>query len=422
MVGAEACQGDLKQFYASIKLIVEQWNLQRVLLRDELDPDGRILEMILRTLIWGIKCVSAQSETAIIKLAEHILKDYPLLAKFLLDSRFVDDIADSAAKKETLEKITGQADYFFDKLGLGCKGWSYSGSNPPEEVSGGEDHVKVAGMIWYTLLDSLEIPLPELHFSNKSRGRLVAGSKVYDGSMSMDEFVPAKLTRRMIVSKNSSIFDLAGKLVPALITLKSDVSEAIKETKNWDDAVAPELRSKWVQNFMRIEDLRGIKFNRAIMPLDAVDTKLNILTGGDVAKAKIVGCWGRFLRKNGKFSCQLLIGRSLIGNINSTIPKEELEVLMMACNLSMIVRMALDDWMDSHIEFGDSSIALCWTTSEKKRLSLYHRNRCAQIRRATEVTNLYHYTTDEWLSRRDLFGVQEEPRLFRQRPEIQNTY
>ena len=136
------------------------------------------------------------------------------------------DIADSAAKKETIEKITGQADYFFDKLGLGCKGWSYSGSNPPEEVSGGKDHVKVAGMIWYTLLDSLEIPLPELHFSNKSRGRLVAGSKVYDGSMSMEEFVPAKLTRRMIVSKNSSIFDLAGKLVPALITLKSDVSEA----------------------------------------------------------------------------------------------------------------------------------------------------------------------------------------------------
>ena len=68
---------------------------------------------------------------------------------------------------------------------------------------------------------------------------------------------------------------------------------------------------------------------------------------------------------------------------------------MMACNLSMIVRMALDDWMNSHIEFGDSSIALCWTTAEKKRLSLYHRNRCAQIRRATEVSNLYHCITDQ---------------------------
>ena len=33
-IGAEAMQGDLKQFYASIKLVTEQWNLQRVLLKD----------------------------------------------------------------------------------------------------------------------------------------------------------------------------------------------------------------------------------------------------------------------------------------------------------------------------------------------------------------------------------------------------
>ena len=61
LFGNEACQVDLKQFYASIKLIVEQWNLQRVLMRDELDPGGKILELILRTLIWGLKCVSAGS-------------------------------------------------------------------------------------------------------------------------------------------------------------------------------------------------------------------------------------------------------------------------------------------------------------------------------------------------------------------------
>ena len=71
----------------------------------------------------------------------------------------------------------------------------------------------------------------------------------------MDKFVPEKLTRRMIVSKFSSIFDLPGKLVPVLTALKADVSEAIMETKNWDDPVSPELRSRWVRNFLKIEEL-----------------------------------------------------------------------------------------------------------------------------------------------------------------------
>ena len=51
--------------------------------------------------------------------------------------------------------------------------------------------------------------------------------------------------------------------------------------------------------------------------------------------------------------------------------------------------------MDQHILFGDSVIALCWVTSEKLRLSLFHRNRVLQVRRGTELENLYHIKTDK---------------------------
>ena len=71
-VGRVAVQGDLKQFYASIQLIIEQWNLQRVLYKENLDPKGEVLEGVIKTLIWGVKSVSAQSECSILKLAEFI--------------------------------------------------------------------------------------------------------------------------------------------------------------------------------------------------------------------------------------------------------------------------------------------------------------------------------------------------------------
>ena len=76
-IGKYAVQGDLKTFYASIKLVPEQWNLQRILYKQDLNPDAEIQEAVIKTLIWGVKSVSALSECAIIKLAEAVRESNP---------------------------------------------------------------------------------------------------------------------------------------------------------------------------------------------------------------------------------------------------------------------------------------------------------------------------------------------------------
>ena len=132
------------------------------------------------------------------------------------------------------------------------------------------------------------------------------------------------------------------------------------------------------------------------MPNNAVNTDMDIIVAVDASeKMKVVGAWGLFRLKSGDFSCQLIIGRSLLADEESTIPKNELDAMTMGSNLCWIVRQALDKWVSSFILIGDSTIALCWTTSEKKRLSLFHRNRCAQIRRGSELEALYHVATDQ---------------------------
>ena len=181
--GKVACQGDLKQFYASIKLVEDQWNLQRVLFKDNLDPEAEPIEAIIRTLIWGIKSVSAQSEAAIIKLADCVRDKQPLLADFLTNSRFVDDLGDSAENLDILQKLITQADDLFSQVGLGCKGWSLSGTSPPSEVCEEGDMVSIGGMKWFSKLDMLEVPVPALHFSKKVRGRISVGTEVFTGSL-----------------------------------------------------------------------------------------------------------------------------------------------------------------------------------------------------------------------------------------------
>ena len=107
----------------------------------------------------------------------------------------------------------------------------------------------------------------------------------------------------MIFSKKASVFDILGKFVPIDTRLKLDLRKAVQTTQGWDDPVPPELRSKWVSNFWMLEKLRGIRFKRAKMPMEAVDGKIDLITAGDAAEdSKIAAAWARFKLKDGSYS------------------------------------------------------------------------------------------------------------------------
>ena len=94
MVGPVALIGDASTFYNCVQLEECDWTYQRLLLRDNLDPDNKVLEAVVTTLIYGVTCVSAQTEHAITLLAEKIRDEMPDVALFLLLQRYVDDFGD----------------------------------------------------------------------------------------------------------------------------------------------------------------------------------------------------------------------------------------------------------------------------------------------------------------------------------------
>lgn len=162
------------------------------------------------------------------------------------------------------------------------------------------------------------------------------------------------------------------------------------ETEDWDSPVSLDTRKLWVVNLWKMYNMQGIHFQRAIIPVDAVSLDLQLLAAGDAADLKVAGVWGRFLRTNGQYSCQLLIGRSLLCRPDSTVPKDELESITICSNLLFIVRQALQNWSHDYVIIGDSVIAISWITSENKRMSIFHRNRVNQFLRHTDNNKLMH--------------------------------
>ena len=395
IMGPVACSGDLRQFYTSIALAPDQYNLQRCLWRDDMNLDNPLVELVIISLIFGVRSVSALSERAILDLAAMVKSANPRLAEFLVSSRFVDDLADSDKDRETIDKIIEAADKLFESAGLRIKGWCISNQSPHPEVTHDNMSVDIGGMTWWTVLDTMSIKIPPLHFGTKSRGKLTVGTEIFDGTMAdLKTFVPQKLTRRNIVSKFASLYDPLGKFTPLTAAMKIHVRKAVKETTDWDGVVTPETRLLWVDNYWRLHNMKDVHFHRPRIPHDAATTDLELIGAVDASnELKICGVWARFLRKNGEYSCQLVIGRSLLSKEGSSIPKEELEALAIGSNLLWVVRRALDGWNVDYKLLSDSVISLCWCTAENKRLSLYHRNRANQVKMNTDLSKLFFVRT-----------------------------
>ena len=130
------------------------------------------MQAVIVTLMYGVKSVSAQSEEAMIRLARDFQAMYPALAELLLTGRYVDDMAASKATMEELKQLVRDAEIVFKKVDISCKGCTFDGEDPPEEVSGGEPSIGVAGLTWFPKIDVVCVNIPRLHFGHVRRGRL----------------------------------------------------------------------------------------------------------------------------------------------------------------------------------------------------------------------------------------------------------
>jgi hypothetical protein len=69
-IGKFAMTGDLQQFYNACKQVPTQWNLERFLFKADLNPAAPVEEGLIKTFIYGVSSVSAQSENGMKKLGD----------------------------------------------------------------------------------------------------------------------------------------------------------------------------------------------------------------------------------------------------------------------------------------------------------------------------------------------------------------
>ena len=382
---AIAIHTDVKQLYNRIILKEDNWCFQRYIWQNELDPTKLPVEKVIKTVIYGIRSSGNQAERGVRMTADEKETSHPKEHEVIHKDLFADDCMTGDSSVAKVNQLADGLEEVLAHGGFQLKGFTFSGRPPDPELSKDGQSINVAGMKWFPEEDVLQLNISRLNFSRKRCGKKDTSEKNY--------IVPEKLTRRDCASKVGEVFDLTGRVAPITASFKVDLHKLSK--LKWDDVIPEELRPTWLSNFELMEDLKNIRFKRAVVPEDAVDLNINTIDTGDASGTVAASAiYVRFLRKNGDHSCQLVFARTKLLDEGISQPRAELLAAQLNAHTGEVVHRSFGAYHKSSIKLTDSQIVLHWLNNAELKMKTFVRNRVIDICRFTHPT-LWKYVKSE---------------------------
>ena len=359
---------DIKQMYNRIMLKEEYWCFQRYLWSEGLNPSKDPEEKVILSIIYGMVSSGNQAEYALRMIAELSKDTHPEAYRIIHNDLYADDCITGADSLKSAMKYANELEESLEKGEFHLKGFTYSGQVPNKELSADEKSIVLAGTLYFPEDDELQLNIKPLNFAKKVNGKKDKSKKHYE--------IPENLNRRHCCSKVGEIFDLRGLVAPITAKFKIDMHQLVTRPLNWDDVLPPELRTIWCSNFELMEELKNVRFKRAIIPSDAVNLEINTIDTADASKS--IACaaiYARFKRKNGRYSCQLVFARTKLLPEDNNQPRGELVAQVLSVHTGELVRRSFGKYHVKAVKLTDSQIVAHWLNNIDLRLNIFVRNR-----------------------------------------------
>ena len=381
---------DVRKMYNTVKLNEDFWQYQLYYWHDQLSVDAEPYIGVVKTLIYGVRSSGNQAESALRKTADLFREDYPEACEAICKDTYVDDCLSGSTSEEDRERIADEMQTVVESTGFRFKAFTFSGWDPPSEFTTDGKSARVAGMKWFSKEDKISLSTGDMNFSKKRRGRKCADS---DG-------IPEEFTRSDCASKVLGVFDLTGKAVPVTCAFKLDLRTLVDQKLSWQDDIPSEFKSLWLANFKTIQDLAEVKFERAVVPIDAVSLDVDTIDLGDASDSLICSAiYVRFLRKTGEYSCQLIFARSkLVPQDIKSIPRAELIAAHTNASTSHVVSLSLGDRHKGCVKLTDSQVSLFWICNTKITLKQWARNTVVDITRLSDRSKWFYVKSSDNLA------------------------
>ena len=390
----KACfTADISMAYNTIKLKPEFYCYQKMLWRDALSIDGDTIEMIIRTMIYGVRPAGQITSEGFLVVADAAEDDDPELkpgSDVIRKKRYVDDLLPSFQTVNDRDIASEAVEKVLDYGSMNVKAITKSGSPPSEKVSVDGIHCGLVGYKWDSENDEIGLDIKPLFFGKAKRGKL---PPTVEGDIG--EALQKVFTKRVVTGKVASVFDPLGQAIPVTARVKLDLSDIVKLKVDWDDMLPADLLPTWVHNLEQIQQLSKMKVPRSIFSNPVVmEDGVTLIVCTDASQSiAVAAVYARMRLIDGGYVCNLVLGKSKLVT-KQTVPKAELKACTLGCVLASLVKRNFGNCVNRVIFATDSLISLFWINCDTRPLQTAVRNQVIEIRRLCNIEDWHHVPSE----------------------------
>lgn len=370
-----AC-ADIEKMYRQCLVDKSQRELQLILWRDS--PSDAFNVYQLNTVTYGTASAPFLAVRCLKQLALECAD--PTVARTINEDFYVDDLCTGA---DTIEEITHICRETEKQLNLGClplRKWvfnydcdtlQFDSICASRELSLGEHtHSKTLGLGWYNKTD-------ELHFHTELTPNL------------------KPLTKRVILSELSQIFDPLGLLSPTIMIAKILLQKLWLLKLTWDDPVPSDVKHSWELFVSNLSELNSLRIPRHVKGNEPLSIELHLFT--DASQNAFGSCaYVRTFCRNGSVCVRLICSKGKVMPLKPiSIPRAELCSALLGAKLYTKIKESLRCRFDRVMFWTDSTIVLGWLRMAPRLLKTFVQTRTSLIQEMTNEHSWHHVRSKE---------------------------
>ncbi|XP_076660452.1 uncharacterized protein LOC143363803 [Halictus rubicundus] len=374
---------DIEKMYRQIRVHSDDWDLQRILWRD--NESERIDAYHLTTVTYGLTCAPYLALRTLLQLAEDEKQRFPRGASILRTATYVDDILAGADSIEDAERTQGELIGICKAGGFVRKKWSANHSAllsalPADFLAESstipwhpETGCSALGLTWHPATDTLAF---SLHAPSETTSE--------------------PPTKRRVLSQIAKLFDPLGWLAPFVVRGKIFIQDLWKTNLEWDERLPPDTAAAWNTLREDMDELACIRIPRWLGVDDTAATRQLHAFVDASEKAYAAAVYVRIEDSHGVARAHLVAAKTKVAPLKTvSLPRLELCAATLGARLLVHIRQEIQVPIDAVHLWSDSTVALAWLQGEPTRWRTYIANRVSEVQTALPDGHLHHVGTKD---------------------------
>ncbi|KAK2578329.1 hypothetical protein KPH14_012630 [Odynerus spinipes] len=370
---------DITAMFRQIMIREEDRDLQRILWRS--DQTKPIKSYRLNTVTYGTAPAPYLAIRCLRQLAKENM-DFPEASRVLREDFYMDDVLTGAKTVEAAMALQQQLSELLQRGQFQLRKWR---SNEPRVLENLSNETEVDSLMKIDKDGAL-----------KTLGLLWnAKSDTMQYRVEIEE-KEAKITKRLVLSKISQVFDPLGLLGPVIINGKWIMQQMWQLNTGWDEPLSQGLRETWNQYYSDLPRINQVQISRNING-ENVEETFDLVGFGDASEKAYGAClYASSRNKEGQLQSHLICSKSRVAPLKTiSLPRLELNAALLLSKLSDAARKAYGDKIKGLYLWSDSTIVLSWIATAPNILKTYVANRVSKIQDLTKNVNWMHVPSKE---------------------------